>query len=360
MTNDYLGAFIDRQKTEDVMHYGVKGMRWGVRRNLSKRDSEGRAQYISDKDRKWQAKLSDPKRVNRALKKAEKAQKTSVKESLEGMSRREARKAMKDVNFRAEMAAKSARIMEQVVRDEFGISKTRIYEAKVTTNDAGRVSIVASPRDNAKIARQLAKIEKRTRKLDVQHDDMGEPDDVDSLVFPTFSLDIETDDFFPEDDDELMHYGVKGMKWGVRNDKSSTRKGKSEDDPVKKTAPTQPKQNASSKKSDGPEKQTFGAASGETSAARYSRLAAEAKAGRASDMSDQDLKFFNARTEALNKVNKMYEQKPGWLQATAKDVLQTTAKNQMQSVSNALANKYVGAPIAAAIKGKPEDPDKKD
>lgn len=132
--------------------------------------------------------------------------------------------------------------------------------------------------------------------------------------------------------------GVKGMKWGVRRDRSTLRK-----EAAKRAASTPEKKPATNP--DG----------SETSAARYARLAAEAKAGKSSQLSDTDLKFFNARTEALSKINKLNETKPGWLAETTKSVLQTTAKNQMQSVSDALANKYVGNPIKDAIAGLGKD-----
>jgi hypothetical protein len=93
----------------------------------------------------------------------------------------------------------------------------------------------------------------------------------------------------------------------------------------------------------------------ETSSARYSRLAAQAKAGRASDMSETDLKFFNARTEALAKINKMNEKNPSWLSTTSKKVLQQAAQNTMQSVADGVAKKYISGPILESL----PDPTKK-
>lgn len=74
-------------------------------------------------------------------------------------------------------------------------------------------------------------------------------------------------------------------------------------------------------------------------------------------MSDTDLKFFNARTDALAKVNKLNETNPGWLATTTKAVVQQSAKRQMQMVSDTLADKYIGKPIADALKTKPVVPD---
>ena len=67
-------------------------------------------------------------------------------------------------------------------------------------------------------------------------------------------------------------------------------------------------------------------------------------------MSDADLKFFNARTEALAKVNKLNETKPGWLAGTTKSVLQQAAQKQMQAIADGIASKYISDPVIAALK----------
>lgn len=140
---------------------------------------------------------------------------------------------------------------------------------------------------------------------------------------------------------DKIDYGVPGMKWGIRKDRSKS-KGSSE----------KAEGSAPAKKPEAP--QVFGAASGESSSTRYARLAAEAKSGGAAKMSEQDLKFFNARTEALAKINKMNETKPGWLSETAKKVLQQTAQNQMQTISDGVAKKYISGPILDSINTKPK------
>lgn len=149
---------------------------------------------------------------------------------------------------------------------------------------------------------------------------------------------------------DLKQSGVKGMKWGVRRDRSTLRKEaakRGESKPVvKKDAATPPKGNIQDNV--------------ESSSTRYARLDSQAKSGRASDMTEQDLKFYNARTDALAKINKLNEVKPGWLAETSKNVIQKTAQRQMQMVSDTLADKYIGKPIADALKttvSKPSDDD---
>ena len=146
---------------------------------------------------------------------------------------------------------------------------------------------------------------------------------------------------------DLLQYGRKGMKWGQRiftsGGDSGSSKGKSDSSASAKkkggSESSSPAKKAPAKTQDGPE----------TSSQRYSRLEAEIKSGRAKELSEQDLKFYNARTDALARINKLNEQKPSWIRETATTVVQTAAQRQMQMVANTLADKYVGDPIKAAI-----------
>lgn len=131
---------------------------------------------------------------------------------------------------------------------------------------------------------------------------------------------------------DRLDYGVKGMKWGVRRSSSQLK--------------------AAAAKSGGSEKPAQSKPSGgsESAQTRYARLAYEAKNGQGGAMSDDDLKFFNARTDALAKVNKLNETSPGWLKTTTKSVLQNTAQKQMQSIADGIASKYISDPVLAALR----------
>ena len=151
-----------------------------------------------------------------------------------------------------------------------------------------------------------------------------------------------------DESSDLHHHGVKGMKWGIRQPRSVLRaraKSTSTTDHVKK-ASEEPKAAVTHKPSGNIQDHV------ESSSARYDRLAGQASRGRAHEMTEQDLKFFNARTDALNKVNKMYEAKPNWLKETTKEVAKNVIKRQMESVLNKQADKYISGPIGNAIAGK--------
>lgn len=128
--------------------------------------------------------------------------------------------------------------------------------------------------------------------------------------------------------------GVKGMKWGVRRSSKELKVAAKE-----RAASPDHVKSAASKPSGG----------AETSAARYDRLKAAAKNGQGKHMSDEDLKFFNNRTEALKKVNALNQKNEGWLSKTTKSVLQSAAQKQMQQIADAMANKYIAGPAVQAI-----------
>lgn len=154
----------------------------------------------------------------------------------------------------------------------------------------------------------------------------------------------------PEDAEQ---HGVKGMHWGVVRDRTTKIrdhfKRKAEGKETTPTAKAAAAEKHASESKPSESHQVVGAASGETSSARYARLSQQAKEGRASDMSEMDLKFFNARTDALTKINKMNEIDPGWLSKTSKKVLQQAAQNSMQSIADGVAKKYISQPILDSL-----------
>lgn len=142
---------------------------------------------------------------------------------------------------------------------------------------------------------------------------------------------------------DKLDYGVLGMKWGRRRSsaelQSDTAKRAASGAPV-----TQTKAAAKATTSDDREVAQF-----ETSQAKYNRLRDQAKANGANSLDEADLKFVNARTEAIAKINKMNQQSPGWLSTTTKKVLQTASQKVMQEVTDSVAKKYITIPITKAI-----------
>lgn len=125
-------------------------------------------------------------------------------------------------------------------------------------------------------------------------------------------------------------YGVLGMKWGRRRSEdelanaTAARKAAGEEvTPTKKAAAVTVAPGA------------------ESASQRYARLSGEAKGGGHSNWSEEDLKFYNARTDAISKVNKMFAENPSWLRSTSETVLRSAAQKQMQSIADGVAKKYI-------------------
>lgn len=137
---------------------------------------------------------------------------------------------------------------------------------------------------------------------------------------------------------EVKQFGIKGMRWGIRRTDSQIAK-----DTQKRASAGEPVTNTQKAKA------ATTPSGDESASSRYARLTSEAKGGGAKNWSEQDLKFYNARTEALTKVDKMFSQNPSWLQATSKKVLQQAAQNTMQSVADGVAKKYITTPILDSI-----------
>lgn len=159
-----------------------------------------------------------------------------------------------------------------------------------------------------------------------------------------------------EEPTDLEHSGVKGMKWGVRRSRTDRKlaRHKTATEIVDRVGKIVADNKPSSAKPHGNIQDHV-----ESSAARYDRLKAQAKSGDAKSMTDQDLKFFNARTEALAKINKMNEAQAGWLSTTTKKVVQTAAQKAMQDIANGITDKYVSAPILKGVGAEPKKKAKK-
>lgn len=154
-------------------------------------------------------------------------------------------------------------------------------------------------------------------------------------------------------------HGIKGQKWGVTRSAKDLAKGilqrKREGKDVTPTAKAEKviaKESGGDKKPESSDSKTAAKIPGiqEPAPERYSRLQSEAKSGKAADWNEADLKFFNARTEALSKVAKLNETQPGWLSTTAKGVLKTAAQRQLQAVADSVGDKYIGDKIKAGLK----------
>lgn len=104
---------------------------------------------------------------------------------------------------------------------------------------------------------------------------------------------------------DKLDFGVKGMKWGVRNDsKGGSSKGGA---PVPALGP-------------------------ETSAQKYNRLAQQVKKQGGNSLDDNDLAFFNARGNAIAQAQRFVQRKPGRMEGIAVKAAESLAAEALKNV----------------------------
>ena len=225
---------------EDFLeHFGVKGMKWGVRRDLRGKVRPG---SVVKKDRSETGfeKMSKPSNYantyahrKRALKVVYKSARPKIKKGTRLLNQSPSYKD-KNLNGNPTLKKKYNTEFSKMVESQLNAASTLKghdltknyvlnFEYNVDTSIAPKVTI----KQNATMAnRPIVKSEARqVRKL--KHADEGDGDEfpmnvvydeLGHIIDMSFDEPLEHSDI--DMDDFLEHYGVKGMKWGVRKDRS--------------------------------------------------------------------------------------------------------------------------------------------
>lgn len=138
------------------------------------------------------------------------------------------------------------------------------------------------------------------------------------------------------EDEDAAHHGVMGMKWGQRRNRAQLKAAAAKRGDAKPDGDKNPDGSAKPK-------------AAESSQERYARIASVAKTNGAKVLSDDDLKFFNARTEAIKKIDALSQTDPSWLNETIKKVGQESTKKAMKDVTDATVQHLLTGPIIKKI-----------
>ena len=270
---------------EKLLHYGVQGMKWGVRKSASRRlnratnklnssynkglkgtdkralkkitSSTARKKYLDDKDSKWLDKVKDDKKVQKVSKKTARDMKRVGKELKAeyggGLSR--ALHPRNRAKFQNDLQQAYQEVLSANTYSVYKMSPSRTKQVTIKSMGDGTLKAVVENRSTAKLDRQMSKVtkgalknEQRELKKSLKHsdedleildgmcfiittDEQGWPDDV--LEFTDDTMTQSDDDTYISDtlptEKTLVQFGVKGMRWGIRK----KRKDSGSDEPVK-------------------------------------------------------------------------------------------------------------------------------
>lgn len=236
---------------DDVLiHYGRKGMKWGVRRDAKALGGAAAYAKAKTRDAAWAAKVEANPKLGKVSAKANR------------IARRLTKKLKKDYkangyNLRKDSLARSRYdselkdiLQNSLDKASYKVHKnspSRLSEVSIHRHPDGSIIAIVQPRQNRKLVKQQGQIARRDAKRaeselrqadpDMIEDEDGLYDDlvftmttddegyVDDISVPFDELsqsEIDEIDNMSDLDDVLIHYGRLGMRWGVRRQTDSS------------------------------------------------------------------------------------------------------------------------------------------
>lgn len=331
--NDYLGSL--SPETRDVVYHGIKGMKWGVRKKDPPKKIEmvglggSEAASITRKTKNGHEitlSRTPPSRFeawigSKSSRYADEFNNAAFFEIKDSSGRKIGdavvlKRSDKElylnwlgINKPERGQGYATSVMETAVEwgKKNGFEKLTLEvpgnspDARHIYEKLGFRVIAESKKD--RVWGGLAEMEYRFPK-NLKHDSL-EPD------YETF-LELLGERIDSMSDAEMKHRGIKGMKWGVRkDDSSSSTKG-----PI-----SAPKDEAPS--------------------ARYDRLLTNVKKHGANSLSEEDMQFVIKRGEAIRKIEKLNEERPDWFSSIAQKALKKAGERRMNNLAEGYAKKYI-------------------
>lgn len=308
MAKDYLSMV--SPSPSDAEHHGVKGMKWGIRKS----PEAAAAKATKKADKKYEKQFQG---INGFIK-VNNQFADHLNPKLEELNNTPAYKdknLYQDKKLHDKYWNDVEKLIDKAAAEttaSFGTNASGTRQMEVT-----RVGFGENASWNAEV-------------VDIQHADTGPMRSVITPVVNELGQVVDLNIEYPsmshfdgDGGDFLAHYGVPGMKWGIRKPSSSA--GSTSGGSTSKSIPKAP--------------------ANETHGQKYDRLRMQVKTHGTNSLSQEELNFVNARTEAIAKINKMNVSSPGWLTDASKVVLQETTKTLMKDLAVKAGKQFIVKPL---------------
>jgi hypothetical protein len=315
MAKDFLS--MASPSPQDAEHHGVKGMKWGIRNDRGHEGQKAKTKVIAKADQKFEKNIAAANK-GRLTPELHNAVVTRMNARVQGVNDSDKYRGIDMDTATGKIKSDYEKDMRDAIVTSFEDGVREIYGSNASGTKRG---VYNSKTDSIDIVEKdvqhaaLPDVPNVTAKL--TRDKLGQVASIEVVPFEMEHSNLDGENY-------LAHFGVKGMKWGIRkSDSSGSSRGGSKSIPK--------------------------ASANETHGEKYNRLRSQIKTHGPNSVSTEDLNFVNARTEAIAKINKMNIASPGWLTDTSKVILQETTKTLMKDLAVKAGKQFIVKPL---IKGK--------